>query len=679
MAPAPHPQSSHVKVLLVPSIRASMGSGHLRRCLGLAQIFGPESAILLEGLDAALGLTRKPLGSSPEHRDSSPQHPGSRQQHPDSQHQHPNFQHQHPGSAVQALLEPLGFEPSACRILEQYDPAEPWDLVVLDRRSSAVEQLRRFSPTPVVGLDEGGPARRYCSYLIDTFPTYRQKHGANLAALSLLDIPARRPAGSRAERPAAHTGLTQTGPTQPRPLVRIPPNSVLISFGGEDPADLSGRLLELLLGKRCFQPRQITVVQGPYFQRQHWPAGITVLRNPADLKSMLGAYDLLFCSFGLTTYEALAAGVPVINLNPSTYHRRLSSAAGIPQIGIRRPEARKLQRLLADPQVFQELLTRYPRETFRGTPRPSELPARLRPSGKARCPICGQASNPAAARFEGRSYFVCRDCGMKYLIGFGQPDFHYDEGYFFSRYQKQYGKTYLEDFQSIKSTAAARLKRIRRIAPAVSSAATPAASQSSTGLRLLDVGCAYGPFLKASAELGFQAHGLDVAREAVRYVRDRLGIPCGVGDFTADGGLTEIEGAEMGFDVITMWYVIEHFRDTGAVLRRVNSLLRQGGVFAFSTPNAAGISGRKNLIRFLKNSPQDHYTVWSPRRTAGILKRYGFQLRSLVVTGHHGERFPRPGRVAPESAIASGFSALSRLLRLGDTFEAYAVKVRDPS
>jgi 2-polyprenyl-3-methyl-5-hydroxy-6-metoxy-1,4-benzoquinol methylase len=626
-----------MKVLLVPSIRASMGSGHLRRCLGLSRIFGPHSAVLLEDLDNALGCENA-LGSGNALGSKSG------------------------GAAAQKLLAPLGFDPPPCRILERYDPSVAWDLVILDRRGSDVEQIRRFFPVPVVGLDEGGPARPYCTYLIDTFPAVRQRYGANLSALSLLDLPV--DAAKRGDSRTAggqSAGGTDAGTAGGLP--RIPPERVVISFGGEDPADLSSRLLELLLRRRFFEPGQITLIQGPYFSRRSWPEGIAVRINPPDLKSILGAYDLVFCAFGLTTYEALAARTPVINFNPSRYHDRLSRAAGIPRIGVRRPEARKLETLLAGPKVFQELLARYPAEVFTPPPGLSELPARLKPSGPARCPICGQSTDPAAARFEKRSYFTCRDCGITYLIGFGQAVVRYDEGYFFARYQKQYGRTYLEDFQSIKEKAAARLKRIRRIAPSAH--------------RLLDVGCAYGPFLQAASEQGFQTCGLDVAAEAVRYVRDELGIPCCQGDFTAEGVLEQLEGVKQGFHVITMWYVIEHFQDAGAVLRRVNALLPEGGVFAFATPNAAGISGRRNRTRFLQKSPRDHYTIWSPRITAGILQRYGFRLSEVVVTGHHGERFPWPGRLAPGSATASGFAGLSRILRLGDTFEAYAVKQRD--
>jgi hypothetical protein len=59
-----------------------------------------------------------------------------------------------------------------------------------------------------------------------------------------------------------------------------------------------------------------------------------------------------------------------------------------------------------------------------------------------------------------------------------------------------------------------------------------------------------------------------------------------------------------------------------------------------------------------------------------MLSRYGFRLARIRVTGHHPERFPglagrlgRSGRLGRVVVLAA-----SRLARLGDTFEAYAVR-----
>jgi SAM-dependent methyltransferase len=128
------------------------------------------------------------------------------------------------------------------------------------------------------------------------------------------------------------------------------------------------------------------------------------------------------------------------------------------------------------------------------------------------------------------------------------------------------------------------------------------------------------------------------------------------------------------FNVITLWYVLEHFEEPGKALAAINGLLKTGGVLAFSTPSASGISRKKSLHTFLENSPADHVTIWDPRRTAAVLKHYGFRLKKRVVTGHHPERFPRLFAIL---RLLRFCFALSRIFGLGDTFEAYAVKVRD--
>jgi SAM-dependent methyltransferase len=490
----------------------------------------------------------------------------------------------------------------------------------------------------VIGLDEGGKARRFLPYLVDTPLAWGAAHRPNLASSAFLDLPPRTAA------------------------LRHPFRRVLLSFGGEDPADLSGRLLQALLGRGLFHPAELTVAEGPLFRRGSWPAGVTVLRSPC-LRSLLADYDLVFTSFGLTALEAKAAGVPVITFHPTGYHRRLARKAGLPEIGVRRPRLRRLHGLLADRTLFERFLQPAPQLSVahRGEPleqlRPSALLESLLPAGRSSCPVCGHWPNPAVARFPRRSYFRCARCRMLYLVDFGLRPAAYGESYFFEEYRRQYGRTYLEDFPAIQEAGRQRLRILVPLLPKdVDRAALP---------RLLDVGCAYGPFLAAAREASLGAEGLDVSAEAVRHVREKLRLPCLRGDFL------EAPLAPRSYDAVCLWYVLEHFRDTAAALKRANRLLRLGGVLAFSTPSASGISARRSLRRFLEGSPPDHFTIWTPRQAAALLARFGFRLARLRVTGHHPERFP--GRLPARLLEAS-----SRLLGLGDTFEAYAVKTGEP-
>jgi SAM-dependent methyltransferase len=583
-----------MRVLLVPGVGRGQGSGHLRRCLRLARRIGEGAAVLLE--------EDVPGGRDP----------------------------------ARQLLAPLTAEGPFPAVVERVEPEAAWDLVVLDRRQTRLREMSRFLPFALLGLDEGGPARRYMPYLVDTPVGHDFGHPPNESTPALLELPRRREGW------------------------RYPFQKVLVSFGGTDEGDLSGRFLERALGSGLLRPEQLTVVQGPYFRRKRWPEGVATLVNPAELTGLLSGYDLLVTAFGLTAWEALAAGVPVALLHPDRYHRRLGRLAGFPEIGLRRPRKRLLSRLFADRGRFERLLAQAPRGSEEPGRAVREFFEGLLPAGAARCPVCAARLNPAVARFPKRTYLRCRGCGVLYLVPFGAAAARYDESYFFEEYRRQYGKSYLEDFENIKAMGRQRLAFIQRLMP-----------EGGESPRLLDVGCAYGAFLQAAQEQGFRAEGLDISPTAAGYVSDRLGIPCLMEDFTSPSGIGRPSGR---YDVLTLWYAIEHFRDTAAALRRVNRELRLGGILALGTPSAAGISARRNLRRYLESSPPDHFTIWGPRITVGVLSRFGFRLHRLRITGHHPERFPA-SRALPVWALRSG----SRILGLGDTYEAYAVKIGEPS
>jgi 2-polyprenyl-3-methyl-5-hydroxy-6-metoxy-1,4-benzoquinol methylase len=399
------------------------------------------------------------------------------------------------------------------------------------------------------------------------------------------------------------------------------------------------------------------------------------------LGERLAEYDLLVTHFGLGAFEAVYARLPVILISPSLYHQKLSRKAGFFSLGIGAGSAGRFGKLACDfgrvgkwglledlEQKTREIAERCGLWDDQKEDIASFL-CSVSPRSPLACPVCGQPrAVPVLARFPEESYRQCPRCGIIYLARLNACPVEYEKDYFFSDYKKQYGKTYLEDFPGLLETGRRRLEHIKSL---MGIGSLPS---------LLDIGCAYGPFLAAAAKCGFSTAGVEPASDAARYVKEELGFPCYHGFFPA-ADPDEIRrlsgGGSGGFDAVTLWYVIEHFEEAGKILTEIHGLLKEGGVLAFSTPSFSGISGIKSLAVFLKKSPPDHYTVWSPGICAWILRRYGFRLRKTVVTGHHPERFPLIGRFAGPAKKGPLYGFLlfiSRLFRLGDTFEVYAVK-----
>ncbi len=582
--------------LFVPAAGAGEGMGHLQRCLSLAERLGTGASIFTARMDQR---------------------------------------------ARDFLTEKVrGITPRIRpRILNRILVTQRWDLIVVDaRRTSRAELDVLTLHGLVICLDEGGEAAEYSPFLIDALPNLPGSRQPNLASPAFLSLPRRQ-----------------------RQSARIPPRRVLVSFGGEDRRHLSERLLDALIGAGVFEAGQLAVVEGPLFGARAWPHGVRVIRKYVGLQEIIPDFDLLISHFGITAFESLAAGVPAILLNPTRYHARLGARAGIPSIGTRAPNLRALRRLIADPAHLAPLVESFNAEI--GTERSTGLARLLRTfgvQGSSSCPVCGRGGNPVIARFSDRTYRRCLSCGIISLESFSGRKKQYDADYFSSEYKAQYGRTYLEDFESIKNASRARVAIIRELL-----------GESPDGM-IVDVGCAYGPFLDAAKEGGLPGYGIDVAPDAVAYVRKKLGIPA----LRAAFETVKRPALPRRIAAVTMWYVIEHFTQTDDVLRKAAGLIPRGGVLAFSTPNGRGISARRNLTDFLRASPGDHFTILSPRGLGRILSRYDLELRRVRVTGHHPERFPGllGKAAATRPRVHAALLFVSRLLGLGDTFEAYAVK-----
>lgn len=605
-------------VLCVPCVKKGKGTGHLRRCLSVAisicaDVYIPEDAGL-EEIDELLD--------------------GAKEN----------------GFADWQIVRELSDNDSYSMILT--------DAFSIDR--NLLIKLTKIAP--VTAIDEGSLNTDLCDCILDIIPSYGLSRPANISDPAFVALP-------------------KNKRTLPRPQNVQDIKKILITVGGEDPADLvvPASIAFASLDEKKYGKKIITaIVQDIEKSENRIPdrlkSKITFIHPVHNLRERLCDFDLVVSHYGFTAFESIAAGCGVVLLGTSALHIKLAQkynfvclptymlgASGaiesLKSINALYPESPLRTYALSDSEEQKDL---------------GKFVQRLSKGRRFSCPVCQNHHNSnsdcVVARTTLHTFRRCYNCGMLYMSWtFDAEDTKYNESYFFDDYKKQYGKTYLDDFTQIKSQCVRRTSIADMIyRKAHKKVVTPT---------VLDIGCAFGPYLDAANDAGWQVFGTDASKEAVDYVQNSLHYPAVVSKFPSFD--PSIAFGVKQFDCVTMWYVIEHFQNLDSVLKAVSKILKVGGVFAFSTPSASGVSGRFNTQSFFQNSPADHYTLWEPVRAASILKKYGFRLEKTVSTGHHPERFPSLKDKKRSGLKWTFYSAMSKILGLGDTFEVYCIKEKD--
>ncbi len=620
-------------VLCVPCVKKGRGTGHLRRCLSVAcqigaDIFIPEDAGLLEADSLIQEAKEKGLSD---------------------------------WQIVRALSD----------VEHSENCAGGYSLILTDAFSlerPLAQKLSRMAP--VVAIDEGSLNTDFCDCLLDIIPSYGIERPANISNPAFVPLP-------------------KNVREKARPKNSSEIRSVLISFGGEDPADLvvPAACAFASASENQNENRKITAITTHVENAEKripekLRKKIEFLPPIQNLKEKLFEFDLVVTHYGFTAFEALAAGCAVLLIGTTALHTNLAKKYGFLILEKQELLPSKIE------ETLKTISALYPSSPLNAKERSEKnaenrtLGSFVRALSKGRrflCPICARedsfsSPDPIVARTSRHTFRRCASCGILYMSWtFDEEDTKYDEAYFFEDYKKQYGKTYLDDFQQIKGQCVRRTGMVDMIFRKM--------HRKSVTPTTLDVGCAFGPYLDAANDSGWQVFGTDASVQAVDYVRNTLHYPAALSKFPAFDPMS-LFGVKQ-FDAVTMWYVIEHFQNLDSVLRTVSKIVKTGGVFAFSTPSASGVSGRFNSKKFFESSPADHYTLWEPKRASSILKKYGFKLIKTVSTGHHPERFPAFSNEMskesqnPKSFKMSFYRALSHTFSLGDTFEAYCVKEKD--
>jgi 2-polyprenyl-3-methyl-5-hydroxy-6-metoxy-1,4-benzoquinol methylase len=129
------------------------------------------------------------------------------------------------------------------------------------------------------------------------------------------------------------------------------------------------------------------------------------------------------------------------------------------------------------------------------------------------------------------------------------------------------------------------------------------------GMRVLDVGCGGGSFLRIARRMGAIVKGVEPSSIAAARTRAQ-GID--VFEGTLDQ-YVETEGDKGEFDLITASHVLEHVPRPVDTLRQMKSLLAPGGQICISVPNAANPFARTLKGRWFNADLPLHLMQFTPR------------------------------------------------------------------
>lgn len=596
--------SVHDPFLLIPSVQKGHGTGHLRRCLEIA--CGTGCDIYLSSDDML--------------------------------EQCQNLVDQYKSEGLKSY-----------QLVDSLDNLKNYSLVVLDSFITNKELLDKITQNcAVLSIDEGCKYTDDIDYLLDIIPSIGLNRKANLVDPGFIPLPKK----IRSDNCATT-------------VIR----NVLVTVGGEDPAGLSIPAAKSLV--KC--SLDVTLVAPSENICKEWSSMFTdtelknvIIQSPVNnLREELYKYDLVVTHYGFTAFEARGAGCAVILLGTTPLHSQLAKKYNFACLNPNEISSDNFSKLINKSEtLFQKSISTENKSL-------NSYLLQLSQGKKLVCPVCQTQHNQQdflVSRTEARTFRRCKSCGMLYISWTVQSrQTEYNRNYFYEDYEKQYGKTYEDDFVSIKVQGIRRVSNIDMLVHHHKMHLTKT---------VLDIGCALGPFLDAANDAGWKVYGTDISQDAVDYVHQKFNYPA------VQSAFPEIDCKEMfgieQFDAVTMWYVIEHFQNLDAVLSKVSAIVKKNGIFAFSTPSASGVSAKYNTQSFFENSPSDHYTLWEIKQSGSILKKYGFKIERIVSTGIHPERFPIVKKYGwkPNSFGYKCLEYLSRRFKLGDTFEIYCKKIR---
>lgn len=222
--------------------------------------------------------------------------------------------------------------------------------------------------------------------------------------------------------------------------------------------------------------------------------------------------------------------------------------------------------------------------------------------GDGVCSLCGAHKSSFIIKEDVWTVRQCRECSFVYVTPLP------DEQFLYRHYQQ-----YLPAKQH-------EIEQWRRMMEVVFQTSLDRIARY--GFRqgtLLDIGCGHGFFLEKARKRGWSVYGIEPCAHAQKYAAEK--------NMTVDScALFERAYQDEMFDVVTLFYVLEHLPQPIRYLKEIHRILKPGGIVLVRVPHTTP------LVKFLKifgipnrlyDAPS-HLGDFSPQTIAFALTKSGF-------------------------------------------------------
>lgn len=144
--------------------------------------------------------------------------------------------------------------------------------------------------------------------------------------------------------------------------------------------------------------------------------------------------------------------------------------------------------------------------------------------------------------------------------------------------------------------------------------------------RLLDMGCGLGLFLKLWDPQKWELSGMDISKKAVEYAKSE-------GLNVREDSLEKASFSNDYFDVITMFYVLEHLPNPLKVLKEVRRILKKDGLLVVRVPQSISAERFLKFFGVRRNlfHPPMHLYDFSTKILKEFLLKAGFKRTKTVI------------------------------------------------